>query len=91
MVYLLCLSRRLASHAKHYIGSTANVRARLQRHRSGRGSAMLAACNRRGISYTVARTWRGDRKTERRLKTNYKSHDLCPRCSGRAAYQRGKV
>lgn len=90
MIYLVCLSRKLAGHAKHYLGSTSiGVRSRLQRHRAGNGSAMLAACNRRGITYSVVRTWTGGRTKERALKNRFKSKDLCPRCSGRAALKKG--
>lgn len=89
-VYLLCLSRKLNGHAKHYLGATANIPDRLERHRSGRGSAMLRACNQRGIRYSLVRRWPGGFLTEKRLK-RLKSRDLCPRCSGRAAYLKGRV
>lgn len=88
-VYLLCLSRKLA-HSKHYMGATRNLSQRIAAHRCGRGAAMLRECNRRGISYSVVRTWPGTFLKEIALKARFKSRDLCPRCSGRSALKRGK-
>jgi hypothetical protein len=82
VVYLLHLSRKLA-HAQHYIGYVKqDLDHRLALHRSGRGSKLVAAVHAAGIDFTLARTWPGDRKYERRLKRRHCGGRLCPICSG---------
>jgi predicted GIY-YIG superfamily endonuclease len=87
-IYLLHLDKPLR-HAKHYVGF-ADVEARLERHASGAGARMLQVCRERGISWTLARTWTGDRKFERRLKNRKDAPHICPICSGEAANNRAK-
>lgn len=93
LIYLLHLSRPL-EHARHYLGfAESDVKARLERHRSGRGAKMLAAATQNGISYRVARIWRGvTRDQERALKVSVggMKHLLCPVCSGPHAHTRKK-
>jgi hypothetical protein len=93
-VYLVHFSRRF-KHAQHYMGfcEKNNVAPRIERHRAGRGSRLLAAVTGARIPYRVSRLWRGtkfDRTFERKLKTNNRLADLCPACSGPKAYRRGK-
>ena len=68
--------------ARHYLGYTEALAARLEAHRSGNGSAIMAAVARRGITWRLARTWEGGRDLERRLKRWHNSPRLCPICRG---------
>jgi predicted GIY-YIG superfamily endonuclease len=68
--------------AQHYIGWTLCLSQRMQEHRTGRGSRMLAAATAAGIAFRVARQWPGgDRSLERRLKNYKNARDLCPICN----------
>lgn len=80
-VYLIHFERPY-QHARHYIGWTEDLSARLQAHRDGCGSALMAAVTRAGIGWVVARTWEGeDRGFERRLHRRKNSRArLCPIC-----------
>lgn len=88
MIYLLHLSRPFKG-VRHYMGATADLETRLSDHRAGRGSDLLKAVNRAGISYRVVRKWRGLFATEKKLKRRYKLADLCPVCSGPHVHKRG--
>lgn len=80
-VYLVHASRALHG-ARHYLGFSTNVRARLARHKAGRGAPLLAAMADRGIGYRVVRQWRGkDGYFEQDLKRRYDLAQLCPVCS----------
>jgi predicted GIY-YIG superfamily endonuclease len=77
-IYLLHFSRPF-KHAKHYLGWAENLDARLAEHEKGRGANLLAVIQAEGITWTVARTWEGDRYRERQLKQRGKSR-CCPIC-----------
>lgn len=87
-VYLIHFDRPLGNpdnprgQAQHYIGYAADLEARLEAHRNGNGSALMAAVQRAGIGWSVARTWPdGDRALERRLKRMKAAPRLlCPIC-----------
>ncbi len=87
-VYLIHFDRPLGDldnprgQARHYLGYSDDLQARLARHREGNGAAIMAAVARAGIDWTVARTWNGDRGLERRLKKGHNSPRLCPICQG---------
>jgi hypothetical protein len=66
--------------AQHYLGFTDDLEARLEAHRSGNGSAIMAAVSERGIGWQLVRTWEGGRELERRLKRRHASPGLCPIC-----------
>ena len=66
-VYLLHFSEPYY-HARHYLGYTNNLEARIERHKAGNGSPLVAAVVAAGIGVELARTWNGDRHLERRLK-----------------------
>ena len=68
--------------ARHYLGYTTDLEQRLRAHRSGNGSRLMEVVAERGIGWTLARTWRGDRGLERRLKRRHNSPKLCPVCQG---------
>jgi len=69
--------------AQHYIGFTDDLGARLDAHRKGNGSKLMAAVSRAGIGWTLARTWAGGRDLERQLKRRKKARCLCPICEAR--------
>lgn len=83
-VYLLCFDKKFR-HAKHYIGFVQNMEGlpkRLNHHKKGTGSRLMAAVAKAGIAFCVARTWPdGDRNFERKLKNRKKSSELCPHCT----------
>lgn len=83
--------------ARHYIGWTINLDRRIHQHRKAKprltkagkrakrgqkGARLCAAWNAAGITWRVARTWRGTRQLERQLKNRKKSRQLCPYCRG---------
>ena len=86
MVYLIHFDHPLGNLANprgqawHYIGYTENLDARLEEHRSGNGSAIMAAVGRAGITWHVVRTWEGGRDVERALKAQKNAARLCPIC-----------
>jgi hypothetical protein len=79
-IYLLHFERSY-KHARHYLGWTENLEQRLEAHRSGRGSPLVAAAIAEGIEFQLAATWPGDRHKERKLH-RYKNSGarLCPIC-----------
>jgi hypothetical protein len=88
-VYLLHFERSIGNQdnphgrAQHYLGSADNLAARLERHRLGNGSKLMAAVAQAGINWLCVRTWEGDRDLERRLKARKNApKDLCPICRG---------
>ncbi|HEY1357060.1 MAG TPA: hypothetical protein VGF21_02030 [Thermoleophilaceae bacterium] len=79
-VYLLHFERPY-QHARHYLGWTADLEARLIEHRAGRGSPLIRAAADAGIGFVVSRTWPGDRSDEWRLQRMKDEPDrLCPVC-----------
>jgi len=68
IVYLLHFSQPY-KHARHYTGWASDLKARLAEHEQGQGARLLQVIKAAGISWTLARTWPGDRKRERELKT----------------------
>lgn len=82
MVYLLHFDRPYR-HARHYLGFTRNLDARLALHRSPNGSShhrLMQVIAGAGIGFVLARTWDGDRDLERRLKRRKEGPKLCPIC-----------
>lgn len=81
-------------HARHYVGwsedeaiavgmSNADVTLpqRLEDHRSGRGSKLMAAVTEAGIGWHVARVWENvDRFVERKMHRRHCSARICPVC-----------
>lgn len=78
-VYLLHFSQSF-HHARHYLGCTDNLEARLTRHRQGRGARLIEAITEAGLEFQVARTWNGGRALERQLKRQKNAPRLCPIC-----------
>jgi predicted GIY-YIG superfamily endonuclease len=79
-VYLIHFARAL-NGARHYLGFSTDIPARVERHKAGRGSPLLKAATEAGISWRVIRTWRKkDGNFERELKDGNNLSDLCPVC-----------
>lgn len=81
-VYLLHFARPY-KHARHYIGWTSDLDARLAEHQAGRGARLLAVVKAAGITWTLARTWDGSRSRERALKHQGGASRCCPMCGVR--------
>lgn len=93
-VYLLHFERPIApGHpTQHYIGYADDLTRRIRAHARGRYNGGGNGCARlcevakeRGIGFTVARLWSGDRSLERRLKSRKEAPRLCPICGPVAA------
>lgn len=70
-------------HARHYIGSAKSVKERLERHRKGKGARLMEVIAAANIGFVLARTWKGGKKEERKLKNRKNAPRLCPICQGR--------
>jgi predicted GIY-YIG superfamily endonuclease len=85
-IYLIHFERPIGDlqnphgYAQHYLGWTDDLSSRIEAHRSGNGSALMAAVNRAGIDWRVVRVWQGDRALERKLKNRKNAPKLCPIC-----------
>lgn len=83
-VYLLHFNKPY-HHAKHYLGVTSNLEARLKLHKSGNGARLMEVVSEAGIGFVVARLWKTDsweegHTLERRLKRRHEGPRLCPLC-----------
>jgi predicted GIY-YIG superfamily endonuclease len=88
VVYLLHFSAPYC-HAQHYMGTTDDLDARLVLHMTGRGARLVEVIVNAGLSFTLARTWKGGRRLERQLKRRHEAPRLCPICRAeRAAAER---
>jgi predicted GIY-YIG superfamily endonuclease len=79
IIYLLHFSQPY-KHAAHYIGFTTTLPARLDAHSKGAGARLLEVITQAGLSFQLARTWQGTRKTERALKNQKNAPRFCPMC-----------
>jgi predicted GIY-YIG superfamily endonuclease len=79
VVYLLHFERPY-HHARHYLGTTSNLKRRLAEHEAGRGARLLAVVQAAGIGWELARLWPGGRDRERQLKRQGGHARLCPLC-----------
>ena len=87
-VYLIHFNKPYR-HARHYLGFTENFEKRITDHLCGMGARLMEVVTNARIEWRVARTWRGDRRLERRLKNLHNAPALCPICSGKKAMKRG--
>jgi predicted GIY-YIG superfamily endonuclease len=88
-VYLLHFSEAY-KHARHYVGFATDLQSRLEAHANGTGARLLEVITEAGISFELARTWKGSRKGERSLKNRKETPALCPLCNPNA-YRRAKA
>jgi hypothetical protein len=77
-VYLLHLDEPFG-HAKHYTGWASDLHGRLAHHGGPSGANLLWHVAKAGGTWTLARTWAGDRNLERRLKAHGATR-RCPIC-----------
>jgi hypothetical protein len=68
--------------AKHYLGWSEDLIARLTAHQKGNGARLVQVTREAGIGWHLARVWDGDRFLERRLKKRGGRSRLCPICQG---------
>ncbi|MFM7424589.1 MAG: endonuclease [Elainella sp.] len=82
-VYLLHFSERInpTRPTRHYLGWTDDLDTRIRQHRRGKGSRFCEVARERGISFTLAEVWSGDRSLERQLKRQKNSPMFCPICN----------
>lgn len=79
-VYLIHFSRSFCRRS-HYLGWATNLQERIERHRSGNGARILAAVNKAGIGWKLARTWpHMTMQDETNMKLNKNLKRLCPDC-----------
>jgi predicted GIY-YIG superfamily endonuclease len=78
-VYLLHFDKPYR-HARHYIGWTDDMAARLAKHETGAGARLLAVVHAAGIGWQLARTWPGGRTRERQIKRQGGASRCCPLC-----------
>ena len=80
-IYLLHFERPY-QHARHYLGfTTQELEERIREHMCGRGARLMEVIVAAGISFNLARTWKGSRVLERRLKNSGGAARLCPTCT----------
>jgi predicted GIY-YIG superfamily endonuclease len=84
-IYLLHFDRPFG-HARHYLGWTRDLDARLAAHGKASGSALMRAVAAAGIGWRLAATWEGDRYRERQLKARGHTRK-CPICRAEARGQ----
>lgn len=70
----------IATKGTVYLGYAEDLEARIERHRKGSGARLVAVFVENWIGFTIARTWPGDRKEERRINNLKNSPRLCPIC-----------
>ena len=78
-VYLLHFDRPVGN-ARHYLGWTRVLDARLALHRAGKGGRATTALASRGGSFDLARTWAGGLALEKQLRRRGPKR-LCPLCA----------
>jgi predicted GIY-YIG superfamily endonuclease len=83
-VYLIHFDKPY-KHARHYLGWAQQLNRRLRHHEAGTGARLLQVIREKGITWTVARTWPGDRHLEAELKRDKHNSRMCPICNPRAA------
>lgn len=68
-------------HARHYTGWARNTEARMKHHQNGTGANLMKVVGQAGITWRVARLWKGaDRAFERALKNRGGASRHCPIC-----------
>ena len=69
-------------HAKHYLGTCADLAARLREHAHGAGARLTQVQIDAGGTWVLARVWVGGRRKEAALKRYHSGVKLCPICRG---------
>jgi predicted GIY-YIG superfamily endonuclease len=84
-IYLLHFSEAY-KHARHYVGFTTNLEQRIEEHGKGQGSRLMQVIAEAGLTFSLARTRQGTRKTERQIKNRKEAPRLCPLCNPHASH-----
>ncbi len=79
VIYLLHFDRPFG-HARHYMGSAAQLEARLADPHNGAGARLMFWVTNAGIGWRLARTWSGGGHRERQLKAQGGHSRRCPIC-----------
>ena len=82
-IYLLHFERRYG-HAGHYLGWAKHLDKRLAHHGKASGARLMQVVREAGIDWQLARTWKGGRDRERRLKNQGGKSRMCPLCGVQA-------
>ena len=67
-------------HARHCLGWTVDLEARLTEHATGRGSRLLEPVGAHGTGWVLARTWIGDRRRLSAISRQGGLARCCPCC-----------
>lgn len=88
-VYLLHFERPISPNhtAQHYVGTAKMLACRLDMHKVRPDARLLQVAKERGIGFALARTWRGGRIEERKIKNRKEGPRLCPICKGAKTYE----
>jgi predicted GIY-YIG superfamily endonuclease len=90
MVYLIHFDPPY-KQAKHYLGWSDDVPARFEKHCNKTGARLTQVAVDAGCKLVLARTWNGNRKTERQIKNQKHSPRMCPICNPETAMRRALV
>lgn len=76
-------------HAKHYVGYSKDIDARIEMHRQGQAARLTQVIKEHGIGFVVAKTWgRATRRFERQLKNRGGASRYCPICQAKLREER---
>lgn len=92
MVYLLHFHDKISDKhtCQHYVGYCKNLSDRIYEHENCPDARLLQVAKERDIAFVVARTWKGGRKLERRIKNRKNAPKLCPICNPENAMNLGR-
>lgn len=91
MVYLLHFSAAIGGHARHYVGWTSDLTARLEVHRAGNGARLTRAAARLQIAMEVVASWPGTRSLEAKIKRQGNHCRHCPICRQQALFRHRQI
>jgi predicted GIY-YIG superfamily endonuclease len=80
VIYLLHFDQPY-KHARHYVGWTEDLLARLDHHATGTGARLIAVIWQAGIGFSLVRICEGTRRTERAIKNAGGQVRYCPACT----------
>lgn len=91
-VYLLHFHDKISDKhtTQHYVGYAKNLSDRIHCHETNPDARLLQVAQEREITFVVARTWKGGRELERRIKNRKNAPKLCPICNPGKAMELGK-
>ena len=81
-VYILHFNKKVADHARHYVGFTKDSERRIKEHLSSHGSPLVKAAIESGFEVEVADVLKGDRSLEKQIKKQKNTSRFCSICRG---------